>query len=39
MVRISDGRMSGTAFGEVILHISPEPAIGGNIAKLQNREI
>lgn len=29
MVRISDGRMSGTAFGTVVLHISPEAAIGG----------
>jgi dihydroxy-acid dehydratase len=29
MVRISDARMSGTAFGTVILHVSPESAIGG----------
>lgn len=29
MVRISDGRMSGTAFGTVILHVSPESAVGG----------
>lgn len=29
MVRISDGRMSGTAFGTVILHVSPESALGG----------
>lgn len=29
MVRISDGRMSGTAFGTVILHVSPEAAVGG----------
>jgi dihydroxy-acid dehydratase len=29
MVRISDARMSGTAFGTVILHISPESAVGG----------
>ncbi|PCJ94414.1 MAG: dihydroxy-acid dehydratase [Flavobacteriaceae bacterium] len=29
MVRISDGRMSGTAFGTVILHVSPESSIGG----------
>ena len=36
MVRISDGRMSGTAFGTVILHISPEAAIGGNLALVQN---
>ncbi|MGF1557830.1 MAG: IlvD/Edd family dehydratase [Flavobacteriaceae bacterium] len=29
MVRISDGRMSGTAFGTVILHVSPESSVGG----------
>ncbi|HMB64124.1 MAG TPA: IlvD/Edd family dehydratase [Eudoraea sp.] len=29
MVRISDGRMSGTAFGTVVLHISPESSVGG----------
>ncbi len=32
MVRISDGRMSGTGFGTVILHVSPEAAAGGNFA-------
>lgn len=32
MVRISDARMSGTAFGTVVLHISPEAAIGGPLA-------
>jgi L-arabonate dehydrase len=32
MVRISDGRMSGTGFGTVILHASPEAALGGNFA-------
>ncbi|MFY0653898.1 MAG: dihydroxy-acid dehydratase [Cyclobacteriaceae bacterium] len=32
MVRISDGRMSGTAYGTVILHVSPESAIGGTLA-------
>src|SRR5687767_923484 len=36
MVRISDGRMSGTAYGTVVLHISPESAIGGNLALVQN---
>jgi L-arabonate dehydrase len=36
MVRISDGRMSGTAFGTVVLHISPEAAIGGALALVQN---
>ena len=29
MVRISDARMSGTAFGTIVLHISPEAAVGG----------
>jgi dihydroxy-acid dehydratase len=29
MVRISDARMSGTAFGTIVLHISPESAVGG----------
>ncbi len=29
MVRISDGRMSGTAFGTVVLHVSPESSVGG----------
>ena len=32
MVRISDGRMSGTAFGTVVLHVTPESAIGGPLA-------
>ncbi len=36
MVRISDGRMSGTAFGTVVLHISPEAAIGGTLALVEN---
>ncbi len=36
MVRISDGRMSGTAYGTVVLHISPESSIGGNLALVQN---
>lgn len=36
MVRISDGRMSGTAFGTVFLHVSPESAIGGNLALVEN---
>jgi L-arabonate dehydrase len=35
MIRISDGRMSGTAFGTVILHVSPEAALGGNFAVVQ----
>lgn len=36
MVRISDGRMSGTGFGTVILHISPESAAGGPLNWVQN---
>jgi dihydroxy-acid dehydratase len=32
MVRISDGRMSGTAYGTVVLHISPESFVGGTLA-------
>jgi L-arabonate dehydrase len=35
MVRISDGRMSGTGFGTVILHASPEAALGGNFAVIK----
>ena len=35
MVRISDARMSGTAYGTVVLHTSPEAAAGGNIALAQ----
>ena len=36
MVRISDGRMSGTAYGTVVLHVSPESSIGGTLALVQN---
>ena len=36
MVRISDARMSGTAFGTIVLHVSPEAAIGGPLALVQN---
>ena len=39
MVRISDGRMSGTGFGTVILHASPEAALGGNFAVIQNGDV
>ena len=39
MVRISDGRMSGTAFGTVILHVAPEAAIGGNLALVENGDL
>lgn len=36
MVRISDGRMSGTAYGTVFLHVSPESASGGTLALVEN---
>ena len=36
MVRISDGRMSGTAFGTVVLHVTPEAALGGPLAQVRN---
>ncbi len=36
MVRISDGRMSGTGFGTVVLHVSPESAAGGPLNWVQN---
>lgn len=39
MVRISDARMSGTAFGAVVLHVAPESAAGGPLAFVQNGDI
>ncbi|MDR6940247.1 IlvD/Edd family dehydratase [Mucilaginibacter pocheonensis] len=39
MVRISDGRMSGTGFGTVVLHVSPEAAVGGTLAIVQDGDI
>ncbi|MGF1767296.1 dihydroxy-acid dehydratase [Enterovibrio makurazakiensis] len=36
MVRLSDARMSGTAFGTILLHISPEAGIGGPLAAVEN---
>ena len=36
MVRISDGRMSGTAYGTCILHVAPESAVGGPLALVEN---
>jgi dihydroxy-acid dehydratase len=36
MVRISDARMSGTAFGTIVLHITPESAVGGPLALVRN---
>jgi L-arabonate dehydrase len=39
MVRISDGRMSGTGYGTVILHVSPESAIGGPLALVKTGDL
>lgn len=39
MIRISDGRMSGTAAGTVVLHVSPESAIGGTLAFVKDGDI
>jgi dihydroxy-acid dehydratase len=39
MVRISDARMSGTAYGTVVLHVSPEAASGGPLALVRNGDI
>jgi dihydroxy-acid dehydratase len=36
MVRISDARMSGTAYGTIVLHVSPESAVGGPLALVRN---
>jgi L-arabonate dehydrase len=39
MVRISDARMSGTAYGTVVLHVSPEAAAGGTLALVQSGDV
>ena len=39
MVRISDARMSGTAYGTVVLHTAPEAAAGGPLAVVQSGDI
>ena len=39
MVRISDARMSGTAYGTVVLHCAPESAVGGPLALVQNGDL
>ncbi|KKC37267.1 dihydroxy-acid dehydratase [Devosia epidermidihirudinis] len=39
MVRISDARMSGTAYGTVVLHVAPEAAAGGNLALVKDGDI
>ena len=39
MVRISDGRMSGTAYGTVALHVAPEAAVGGPLALVRDGDL
>jgi dihydroxy-acid dehydratase len=39
MVRISDGRMSGTGFGTVVLHVAPEASVGGPLALVRTGDI
>src|SRR5437899_6088314 len=39
MVRVSDARMSGTAYGTVVLHVAPEAAAGGALALVDNGDI
>ena len=39
LVRISDGRMSGTAYGTIVLHVSPESAVGGPLALVQQGDM
>ena len=39
MVRISDARMSGTAFGTVVLHVAPESHAGGPLAAVRNGDV
>src|SRR5579863_6795876 len=39
VVRISDARMSGTAYGTVVLHASPEAAVGGPLALVENGDV
>lgn len=39
VIRISDGRMSGTGFGTVVLHVSPEATLGGNFSVLETGDL
>ena len=39
MVRISDARMSGTAFGTIVLHTSPESAVGGPLGLVRDGDL
>ena len=36
MIRISDARMSGTAYGTIVLHVTPEAAVGGPLSLVKN---
>jgi dihydroxy-acid dehydratase len=36
MVRVSDARMSGTAYGTIVLHVAPEAAVGGPLALVRS---
>src|SRR5262249_22257072 len=39
MVRVSDARMSGTAFGTVVVHVAPESAVGGPLAAVRDGDL
>jgi dihydroxy-acid dehydratase len=39
MVRVCDGRMSGTAYGTVVLHVAPEAAAGGPLARIRTGDV
>jgi dihydroxyacid dehydratase/phosphogluconate dehydratase len=39
MVRISDGRMSGTGYGTVVLHVAPESAVGGPLSRIRDGDV
>jgi dihydroxy-acid dehydratase len=39
VVRISDGRMSGTAYGTIVLHVAPEAAVGGPLAFVRDGDL
>ena len=39
MIRISDARMSGTAFGTIVLHVAPEAAVGGPLALVESGDL
>ena len=39
MVRVSDARMSGTAYGTVVLHVCPEAAVGGSLALVRDGDV